>query len=184
MSESVTKLILEPNRFYKLSTVLSILISSVLLVAAYGKFFYPLENLKIFDRGVSGLEILFVLGISLFRKKWWVWLGAAMIFAAWLGYAMYWSYLQLPCSCMGSMVEMPSGLSVSLDACFFIASLTMGFLLGAQRDSLYLTVLLSCLFALVGYALADWIYQELILKEALSFRDRSQTKLLSIFWFF
>jgi hypothetical protein len=146
-----------------LALILAIVISIVLLIAAYGKFFHPLKALGAFDKGVSIFEVLLVALIIFFRKNWRMWLVVAVIFAAWCGYAIYWYNLQLPCSCMGSMVEIPTPISVSLDVIFCAASLGMSRLLGATRRELYLTLLIAFFLALVGYAFADYIYHSFIL---------------------
>lgn len=146
-----------------LALILAIVISIVMLIAAYGKFFYPLKTLGSFDKWVSILEVLLVALIILFRKSRFLWLVIAVVFAAWCGYAIYWYNLQLPCSCMGSMVEIPTPLSISFDVIFCVASLGMSSLLGAGRRSLFLTVLIALFMALVGYAFADWVYHGFIL---------------------
>jgi len=147
----------------KFSLLLALVIAVVLLIAAYAKFFHPLESLKTLDQCVSVVEILLVILLFLFRKRASTWLAAAVLFAAWGGYALFWYYLELPCSCMGAMVEIPSLLSVCVDIFFFLVSLGMGFFLGRKRVSLYLTVLISLFASLMGYAFADWVYKVFIL---------------------
>lgn len=163
MEESLFKRVAGQSSVHKLGLIVAFAIGIILVVAAYGKFFHPLENLKIFDRWVSILEILFVPVIFFFRKRSAMWLSAAAIFAAWCGYASFWCCLQLPCSCMGSLIEMPTTLSIFLDVLFFSLSLVMGFLLGAARAHVYLALLAACFTSLAGYAFADFIYQSFVL---------------------
>lgn len=154
----------DQSRTRKYSLIAALTIGVVLLIAAYGKLFYPLENLKVLDRWVSFIEIFFVVAIFFFRNRAWLWLGAAAIFAAWCGYASFWSGLQLPCDCMGALIEMPTGLSISLDILFLSMSFALGYLLKAAWTQIYLALLTACLMALAGYASADWVYQSFVLR--------------------
>src|SRR5579871_6123821 len=80
---------------------LAIVIGIVLVIAAIGKMFFPLESLKIIDRSASVFEIVLLLLIFIFRNEWKLWWGAALVFSAWLGFALFWETLKLPCACMG-----------------------------------------------------------------------------------
>src|SRR5579862_2165712 len=136
----------------------AIFISIFLGVAAFGKIFYPLEKLKHLDLWTSIFEILFIGFLLTFRMRSTLWLGAAVLFAGWGGYAIYWCCLKLPCSCMGTMIALPSIYALLLDALFFVISCTMAFMLGALRSILYLIVLCALLGGLIGYAFAEWVF--------------------------
>ena len=136
----------------------------VLLFAAYQKFIHPKESLKALDLWVSAFEVVFALAILVFRNRWIFWLLASVVFAAWGGYALYWFVLELPCNCMGALVDIPSALSLSLDILLFAFSFFVGFLLGAQKDYLHLSVLCAFLSAFSGFAFAEWVYHTFILK--------------------
>ena len=140
----------------------ALLISIFLFIAAYGKFFYPAEKLKHLDILTSVFEIGLIIFLFVFRMRAWGWLIAAVIFASWGGYAIYWCCLKLPCSCLGSMVALPSGYAVALDFLFLIVSCAMSFLLGARRSMIYCIVLCALLCGLVGYAFAEWVFYEKI----------------------
>jgi len=86
------------------------------------------------------------------------WFGAAVVFASWGGYAIYWCCLKLPCSCMGTMITLPSTYALCLDALFFLGSCAMAFMLGALRSVLYLILLCSLLGGLIGFAFAEWVF--------------------------
>jgi hypothetical protein len=143
----------------RVTLVAALVTALILAAAAYGKFFYPVEALKTFDRAVSGFEVLFILFILMFRRRFAMWCAASVIFAAWGGYALFWCKLEVPCSCMGTLVEIPSLLSICVDGVLLIVSLGLSYLLGAGRQKLYLCVLLSSLAVLVGYSMAEWIYE-------------------------
>ena len=138
---------------------LAIIIAIVLALTALGKIFYPLDSLKILDRIVAVFEIFLLFLIFFLRNKWGVWLAAAIIFSAWMGFSLFWESLKLPCSCMGSMIRVPTFFSILLDLLFFFSSLMIAYLLNANRQWIYLSVLGSFLACLVGYAFAEWIYQ-------------------------
>ena len=133
-------------------------ISLFLGIAAFGKMFYPVEKLKDLDVLTGLFEILFIGFLFRFRMCRAFWLGAAVVFASWGGYAIYWCCLKLPCSCMGTMITLPSTYALCLDALFFIGSCTMALLLGALRSVLYLIVLCAFLGGLIGYAFAEWVF--------------------------
>lgn len=147
-----------------LSLYFAVIVCLVLLVAAYGKFFHPKESLVVLDRWVSVFEILFALAVFLFRRKWALWLSAAVVFGSWFGYALYWYLLKLPCNCMGDLVHIPTLFSLTLDSLFFVFSLLFSRVLGARKDAVYLTVLIAAFGGLVGYAFAEWVYHTLLLK--------------------
>lgn len=163
MDENLFKSDPDQSRVHKWGLIVAFTIGVVLLIAAYGKFFYPLENLKVLDRWVSALEVFFIGVIFLFRKRVWLWLGTAAIFAAWCGYASFWCCLELPCNCMGALIDMPTALSISLDVLFLLLSFAMGRLLGAGRAQMFLAFLIACFMALAGYAFADWVYRSFVL---------------------
>lgn len=142
--------------------VLSLIVGGVLAVAAWGKFFYPSEFMKNLDQWVSGFEILFIIAIFVFRKRWQLWLVSATVFAGWYGYALYSYLLELPCKCMGAMLNIPTVFSLTLDLIFFSASLALAFLLGARARWIYFGFLAACMAAIVGYAFADWIYGSIV----------------------
>lgn len=132
--------------------------AAVLAVAAWGKFFYPAELLKVFDRWVAGAEVFFLLAIFIFRKKWFLWLLAAAVFASWCGYAIYWHFLELPCSCMGTMLNIPTAFTIFLDALFFSSSMLAAYLLGARPGWMGIGLISAAIAGGTGYAVAHWIY--------------------------
>ncbi len=158
-----SKQIVTKDRPSRLALVVSICIAITLLVAAASKFFYPSPKLKQLDQWVSLFEVGVVLFLLILRKRSWMWLLMACLFAAWAGYALYWFNLKLPCNCLGALIEFPSIFSFSLDILFFLVSLRMASLLGTTRSLLYLTVLLGCLFSLTGYGFAEWVFYRKIL---------------------
>jgi hypothetical protein len=139
----------------------SIAIALILAIAAFGKMFYPAEYLRTLDRSISVLEILFLLAIIFFRKRWEMWALASAIFASWGGYALYWYCIELPCACMGKMLNIPSAFSISFDAVFFALSLAIAFLLGARMKWIYFCILSGCIAFLMGYSCADCVYKNL-----------------------
>jgi hypothetical protein len=153
------KFFLRTSRTITLSSAL--LIGVVLIVAAIGKIFFPIESLKTFERVVGIFEILFFLTIFFYRNKWQAWLTAIVIFGAWGGYALFWANVKLPCNCMGTMLPVPTCLSLVLDLFFYLGSLGLGVILGAKKRNVYLSVICSLFAALVGFALADFLSAQL-----------------------
>ncbi len=142
----------------RVALCLALVIGIILAVAAWGKFFYPAELIKILDRWVSAFEVLFLLVIIYFRKRWQLWIASAVVFAGWFGYALCWRCLKLPCACMGAKLAIPTAFSMSIDLFFFVLSLISAYLLGARSRWIYLAVLSGMMAALIGYAFAEKIY--------------------------
>ncbi len=141
----------------------AIVIGVVLVIAAFGKMFYPLESLKIIDRSASIFEIILLVLILFFRTEWKIWWGTALVFSAWLGFALFWGTLKLPCACMGSVIRVPTLFSIVVDLLFFFSSLWVANLLGARRKWIYLNLLCSAFACLFGYLFAEWVYHYFIL---------------------
>ena len=150
---------------------IALFISIILLLAAYSKFFYPSPKLKMLDQWVSLFELGVIAALFIFRKYWLMWLVVSLVFAAWSGYALYWFNLKLPCNCLGSLIEVPSAFSFTLDIIFFVLSLSMAYFYGATRALLYLTLLGAFLASFIGHGCAEWVFFRQILgmkKHALS----------------
>ncbi len=144
----------------RIALCLALIIAIVLAVAAWGKFFYPAELVKTLDRWVSGFEVLFLLVMIYFRKRWQLWIAAAVVFGGWFGYALCWRGLKISCSCMGTKLAIPSAFSISVDLLFFVLSLTTAYLLGARSRWVYFAFLSGLMAALIGYAIAERIYND------------------------
>src|SRR3990172_891780 len=143
---------------YAIALAAALVLAFILITAAVGKIFYPSKLLARLDFVVGVFEICFTIMLIVGRRLWQVWIAAALIFASWLGYSVFWYYLELPCSCMGKLIELPKGFTIFLDLFFFFLSLWLAQLLGAKNKIIYLAFLLGFLFALMGAAFGDWVY--------------------------
>lgn len=139
----------------------TLFLSSFILVAAYGKFISPGEKLPFMDYSISFFELVLIGCLAAYRKWIEMWLVAALIFATWGGYSLFWTLAVLPCSCMGSAVTLPNGFTLMIDALFFTLSMTMAFLLGVGRKRLILVAVNAAIFALAGFAFADWVFHQI-----------------------
>ena len=92
-----------------------------------------------------------------------MWLGSAFLFASWGGYAYFWHRLHLPCGCMGEALHIPTSLSLSLDAAFFLLGLLFTYLLGGGRRGVYLGLLLGALGFGAGFFCAKEIYLRFVM---------------------
>lgn len=146
----------------RIALFFSLVIGLVLMVAAWGKFFYPAEFVKTLDQWVSGFEVLFLATIIIYRNRWQLWTVSSVVFASWCGYALYWYFLKLPCSCMGTMLDIPTALSISIDLLFFLSSLSIASLLGVGAKGIYCIVLLALMAGLIGYAFADAAFHSIV----------------------
>lgn len=146
-----------------ISLMSAVVLSGILLIAAYGKMFFPSEKLIFLDFAVSIFEIILLSLLILYRNRWEMWLIAGLVFACWGGYSIFWYQVELPCTCMGASLDIPEGFTLALDAFFYSLSLSIAFLLGAKRRWLYLSLFNALLFAIGGYAFANWIYHRWVL---------------------
>lgn len=154
--------LVSPTAMRRIALLVALFISIFLIIAAYGKFFYPVKKIELLDRITSVFEVALIGFIFYFRMRAWSWSLCALLFGGWGGYAIYWCCLKLPCSCAGSMFTVPSGYALLLDILFFILSSGMAFLLGMTRTKIYLLILCALLCGLCGYVFAEWVFYEKI----------------------
>lgn len=153
------------NSLYKqIILICSILISLLLGAAAFGKIFFPAELIQPFDRTVGALECVLLITLLFLRYTPWIWLTAACIFAAWGGYALFWYFLELPCSCMGTKLNIPTCYAILLDVLFCFASFTFAKWLGAKKAWIVFCIFVCVCTATIGYIAAGWIYKNWIVR--------------------
>ena len=140
----------------------TLLLATILLVAAYGKMFYPTEELSRLDFWVSIFEIGLLANLILYRNHWAMWLFAAGIFACWGGYSLFWFQAELPCSCMGAYFDLPNGLSLAINGAFYVLSVGLARWIGAPSSWWYGSFVNASVLALGGFAFAQWIYQTVV----------------------
>lgn len=145
-----------------LPTIFALAVACLLGVAAYGKYFYPAESLEPVECWVSLFEAILLLAILAFRNHARLWLFAAVIFGGWCGYAIFWYLVELPCSCMGEMLKIPTGLSLSLDIVLVAVSLLLARHLKAAGKAIYFSFLAVLMASLVGYAFGDWVFKTFV----------------------
>ena len=153
-----------PSTYLKVITGVSALILSLLLlIAAYGKLFYPSEGLYILDYIASVCELVLLANLILYCNRWKMWLIASSVFATWGGYSFFWYQVELPCFCMGASLDLPSGLSLIINGLFYALSMTMVYLLKASRQWFCGGICSACLLAIGGFFFAQWVYHQFVL---------------------
>lgn len=145
-----------------LPLIFALAVAALLAVAAYGKYFYPAESLEPIECWVSLFEVLLLVAILIFRNQPTLWLFSAVIFGGWCGYALFWYFVELPCSCMGEMLKIPTGLSVSLDVVLIAMSLFLARYLLATGKAIYFSFLAALMASLVGYSFGDWVFKTFV----------------------
>ncbi len=144
----------------KLSFYASLFVGLILLIAAFSKLFFPSDLLITFDRLIAIFEVMLVASLVLFHDEWKSWALIAPIFMLWAGYSFFWMLWGLPCGCLGKLVHLPSGLTLSLDILFFITALWLATLLGAGKR-LKLVLLAAVGGVPVGFFIAYGVYRYL-----------------------
>lgn len=87
----------------------------ILCAAGVIKILYPSEVLKNFYIAVGVFELLLATALLVFSQRGEMWAALALVFAAWGGYAFYSTLFGLPCSCLGSAIILPRGVSFGLN---------------------------------------------------------------------
>lgn len=137
----------------------ALIVALVLLLAAYGKIFYPAQALEGFDRTVGVLEFVLLGFLLLFRNASLMWLFASVVFASWGGYALFWHLLSIPCCCMGGALHIPSFVSLSIDGLFWVLSLTMARVAGATKRQLMGSLLIGIVAVVLGFFVAEIVHK-------------------------
>lgn len=138
--------------------VVALAMMMILGLAAYGKWFHPIEVLLIWERSIAVFEICFIIFLWRFRRQIRLWVFSALIFASWGGYATFWYQLELPCSCMGTALHIPTLYMISLDLLFVIASVCCAIEQGGSKKQILIVAGLLLISAIFGFFLAKQIY--------------------------
>lgn len=152
-----------PGAVAALPLLAAIGIGSVVLVAAYGKMFFPSEELAYLDYSVSIFEVIFLSFLWMYWNRKEMWLATSMVFASWGGYSLFWFLAELPCTCMGEAVSIPKGFTLVLDALFFLISMSLAYFLGLQKRKFLFCICNAGIFFAVGYVFAKWVFKTLLL---------------------
>jgi hypothetical protein len=136
-----------------------------LIVAATGKIFYPHDLLLWLERGVGFFEVVVACLLLFFYRNWHMWAGMSLILASWAGYSLFWLFQKLPCSCLGTLMELPGGCTFSFDVFFFFAAMLLNYFLGIGKVAFYAVLCVSALVGVGGYFVGDWVYQTFLLAQ-------------------
>ena len=99
---------------------LAYLVAAVLLTTAVLKWIYlPPRHAALYGV-VGGIEALLALGLLRNPKNWRVWICLTLLTSLCSGFSLYTTIFGLPCSCMGSGLDLPRGTSL------FISFLLLG----------------------------------------------------------
>ena len=149
------------DRVQKILLASTFFIVLVLSLAVVGKLFYP--NLFLIPLEISAalFEVVLIWTFITFYREWRLWSGAVLIFSAWAGYALFWKSANLPCSCLGSRVPMPGGISVALDGIFLNLCLFNLYTFGVRFKKVLVTALLGLVTGFWGFEFGREIFSQL-----------------------
>jgi len=100
-----------------------VIIAVVLGFAAYQKF----QTGSAFDSVISGAEIVFIMALTLLRKRWWAWVGATALFAMFAGFTSYLIWRgESSCGCFGDIETAPT-FTIKIDLSLMILSMVVVF---------------------------------------------------------
>lgn len=129
----------------------SILFAVVLLFTAFAKITYPNEALTDFFLGVGVFEAVLALALIYYSTRIELWVVAALVFAVWAGYSLFWLIWGLPCECLGQMMELPPGASLVADIAFYGSAIYVLRLLGANLKQIHFLYLFSFFMTILGF---------------------------------
>jgi len=164
-----------PGRWtHGLSCVVALSVAIVLQIAALAKIAGPdkkkvlirpgewgLESGMLLDHAVAIVEIAAIMLLLLFHRTRIMWLATALLFSGFFGYALYWFVRNQSCGCFGTLlVGTPlefftvRGVSLGLDAAFFLLALLVALLRGVKGKWLIVTATAGLLLAVGGFIYA------------------------------
>lgn len=90
-------------------------IAIFLLLSAILKWLYPPAKNPVLYGLAGGVEA--ALGLLLLIKyySWRIWVVLALVVSIWMGFSLFAAVFGLPCSCMGSAIDLPRGISLIIN---------------------------------------------------------------------
>lgn len=139
--------------------LLAVILISILALCAVIKILYPPLALRELYLGVGLFEFLLAAGLLFFWNRWEIWALMALVFATWAGYSLYSTIFGLPCSCLGSALAIPRGLTLMINA--LIIGGAWFVLIGFKpfQKKIRLIIILSCILLIIGFTSAYIIYK-------------------------
>jgi hypothetical protein len=104
----------QPQPFLS-SFLIACLVAIILIPAAFLKWLYPPGRDPVFYMVIGGMEAFLALAVLVYWKTWRIWVLLALIVSVWMGFSFYVTLFGLPCSCMGGALQLPRGMSLSLN---------------------------------------------------------------------
>ena len=104
------------------SFFIACLVALILLAAAALKWIYPPHRDPLFYGVIGGLEALLAVSLLIYYRSWRVWVVLSLVVSSWMGYSLNVTIFGLPCSCMGSELTLPRGMSLILNGVMFFGA--------------------------------------------------------------
>lgn len=151
------------------SFLVALLASLILQFAAVAKILGPNPKLFAIQPGQHGFadgvlldyvvatgELVFGLLLMAFHRKRFVWPLVSMLFAAFAGYAFYYTFIRgEKCGCFGKLWEPPLGVSFAIDISMVFIALMVGGMLRLSKVAIVLVLLLNLALGYAGNTLAQ-----------------------------
>lgn len=112
-------------------------------------------NGLLLDYVVAVGELVVTLLLMGFHRRRFVWPLVSMMFAAFAGYALYWTVRGEKCGCFGKLWEPPLGTSLAIDVAMVFLALLVGGALGLKKGVIALVLALSVGMGGAGFVIAD-----------------------------
>ena len=162
------------GRIAPLPFVVAWLLAGWLGFGAIAKFISPNPDDKLFDLTQAVLEVVILIAV-LIAHRWRVtWLCVSMMFAGFIGWAIYALIFNVKCGCFGALWTPPAYVSLSVSVVFVILGVLMARSRAATRDMLIVTGVASLVAVGAGYLAYDLKQTHVKLKQTASQRDDAQ----------
>lgn len=112
------------------------------------------ENGVLLDYVVAVGELVVTLLLMGFHRRRFVWPLVSMMFAAFAGYALYWTVRGEKCGCFGKLWEPPLGTSLAIDVVMVFLAILVGGALGLRKGVVALVLALNVAMVGGGYVVA------------------------------
>lgn len=140
------------------SLLASSLIAAILIGAAILKWMFPAAKDPYFYFMIGGLEIVIAGALILYHHFWRAWTLLTLLLSVWLGFSFYTTLFGLPCSCLGSAIDLPRGLTLSINGLMLIGAWKMVDKERSHPIKLKRIVWFLILFFFIGFLISSIYY--------------------------
>ena len=133
----------------------ALIISALLGFAAFTKFAYANPKQLAFDYATGTIEVLMVIALLSFRRRWPMWALLTVFFAGMTGWSLFKSLHGEACGCFAAFWEPPKFFTVAMNSVIIAASLAVMARLGATLPIITGVLSISVAAGGTGFVISD-----------------------------